>query len=65
MNWSIALLFASGAVVAMLLISAYAHHFTDPSLQQGFAVLAGCVAMGHGRQRNHDCGELKRINEHR
>jgi uncharacterized membrane protein YfcA len=46
MNWSIALPFASGAVAAMLLVSAFAHRFTGPRLQQGFAILAGCVAVG-------------------
>lgn len=46
MNWSIALPFASGAVAAMLLVSAFAHRFTGRRLQQGFAILAGCVAVG-------------------
>ncbi|MEO7560784.1 MAG: sulfite exporter TauE/SafE family protein [Nitrosospira sp.] len=46
MNWSIALPFASGAVAAMLLVSAFAHRFTGPRLQQGFAILAGCVSAG-------------------
>lgn len=46
MNWLIALPFASGAVAAMLLVSAFAHHFAGPKLQQGFAILAGCVAVG-------------------
>jgi uncharacterized membrane protein YfcA len=46
MNWSIALPFASGAVAAMLLVSAFAHRFAGSRLQQGFAVLAGCVAVG-------------------
>ena len=46
MNWSIALPFASGAVAAMLLVSAFTHRFAGPRLQQGFAILAGCVAVG-------------------
>lgn len=46
MNWSIAIPFASGAAAAMLLVSAFAHRFAGPRLQQGFAVLAGCVAVG-------------------
>jgi uncharacterized membrane protein YfcA len=46
MNWSIALPFASGAVAAMLLVSAFAHRFAGPRLQHGFAILAGCVAVG-------------------
>lgn len=46
MNWSIAIPFASGAVAAMLLVSAFANRFAGPGLQRGFAVLAGCVSVG-------------------
>lgn len=46
MNWSIALPFASGAVATMLLVSAFTHRFSGSRLQQGFAILAGCVAVG-------------------
>jgi uncharacterized membrane protein YfcA len=46
MDWAIAIPFALGAVAAMLLISAFANRFTGPRLQQGFAILAGCTAIG-------------------
>jgi uncharacterized membrane protein YfcA len=46
MNWSIALPFAAGTVSAMLVVSRFAHHFTGPAMQWGFAILAGCVSLG-------------------
>jgi uncharacterized membrane protein YfcA len=46
MDWAIALPFAFGAGAGMLLVSAFANRFTGPRLQQGFAVLAGCVSIG-------------------
>ena len=46
MNWLIAIPFASGAVAAMLLVGVFAHRLTGPRLQQGFAILAGCVSVG-------------------
>jgi uncharacterized membrane protein YfcA len=46
MDWAIAMPFAFGAVAAMLLVSAFANRFTGPKLQQGFAILAGCVSIG-------------------
>lgn len=46
MNWSIAIPFTSGAVAAMLLVSAVAHRFSGAKLQQAFAILSGCVAVG-------------------
>lgn len=30
----------------MLLVSTFVHRFTEPRLQQGFAILAGCVSIG-------------------
>lgn len=46
MNWSIALPFAVGTVAAMLVVSRFAHRFTGPAMQRGFAILAGCVSIG-------------------
>jgi uncharacterized protein len=46
MNWAIAMPFAFGAVVATLTVSAFANRFTGPRLQQSFAILAGCAAIG-------------------
>lgn len=46
MNWSIALPFAAGAVVAMLMVGRFADYFTSLALRQGFAILAGCVSIG-------------------
>ena len=46
MDWAIALPFAFGAGAGMLLVGAFAHRFTGQRLQQGFAVVAGCVAIG-------------------
>lgn len=48
MDWIIALPFAFGAMAGMLLVSAFAHRFTGPRLQQGFAILAAAVATGMG-----------------
>jgi uncharacterized membrane protein YfcA len=46
MNWSIALPFAAGAAAAMLVVGRFAHRFTGPGIQQGFAILAAAVAIG-------------------
>jgi len=46
MDWAIAIPFSLGAVAGMLLVSAFANRFTGPRLQQGFAILAGCVSIG-------------------
>lgn len=46
MNWSIALPFAAGAVVAMLAARRFSDNFANPVLQRGFAILAGCVSIG-------------------
>lgn len=46
MNWAIALPFTFGAGAGMLLVSTFIHRFTEPRLQQGFAILAGCVSIG-------------------
>jgi uncharacterized membrane protein YfcA len=46
MNWSIALPFAAGAVAAVLVVGRFAHRFTGPAMQRGFAILAGCVSIG-------------------
>ena len=46
MDWAIALPFAFGAGTGILLVSAFANRFTGPRLQQGFAILAGCVSIG-------------------
>lgn len=45
-DWGVALPFAFGAGAGMLLVGAFANRFTGPRLQQGFAVLAGCVSIG-------------------
>ena len=46
MNWSIAIPFAGGAIIGMLLGRLFANHLAGPKLQQGFAVLAICVSIG-------------------
>lgn len=46
MNWSIALPFAAGAVMAMLVVRRFADNFANPTLQQCFAILAACVSIG-------------------
>ena len=46
MNWSIGFPFAGGAVAGMLAGGMFAKHFSGPKLQQSFAVLAFCVAIG-------------------
>ncbi len=48
MNWSIALPFAGGTVVAMLAAGTFAARFTGQGLQKGFAILAAVVATGMG-----------------
>jgi uncharacterized membrane protein YfcA len=45
-NWSIAIPFAGGAIIGMLLGRLFANHLAGPKLQQGFAVLAICVSIG-------------------
>lgn len=45
-DWAIALPFAFGAGAGMLLVGAFVNRFTGPRLQQGFAILAGCVSIG-------------------
>jgi uncharacterized membrane protein YfcA len=44
-DWTVALPFAGGAVVAMLAGRVVAARLAGPRLQQGFAVLAGAVAI--------------------
>ena len=46
MNWQIALPFASGAIVAMLLVNAFADRLKGPKLEQGFAIFTGYIAAG-------------------
>ncbi len=46
MNWSIGLPFAAGAIIGMLAGGIFARRFAGPKLQQSFAVLALCVALG-------------------
>ena len=46
MNWSIGFPFAGGAVAGMLAGGMFAKRFSGPKLQQSFAVLALCVAIG-------------------
>lgn len=46
MNWSIGLPFAAGAIAGMMAGEMFARRFAGPRLQQSFAVLALCVAMG-------------------
>lgn len=45
-NWSIALPFAVGALIGMLIGRIFAHHLAGPKLQQGFAVVAMVVSVG-------------------
>ena len=46
MNWSIGLPFTAGAITGMVAGGMFAKRFAGPRLQQGFAVLALCVALG-------------------
>ena len=46
MNWSIAIPFAGGAMVGMLLGRTFANRFSGPRLQQSFAVMAVFVSIG-------------------
>ena len=46
MNWSVAIPFASGAIVAMFLASIIARRFSGTLLQQAFAILSGLVSAG-------------------
>ena len=46
MDWSIGLPFSAGAIAGMLVGGVFARRFAGPKLQQSFAVLALCVALG-------------------
>jgi uncharacterized protein len=46
MNWSIAIPFCGATIAGMLLGRIFADRFAGPRLQQGFALLAGFVAIG-------------------
>ena len=46
MDWSIGLPFAAGAIIGILTGGMFARRFAGPKLQQSFAVLALCVALG-------------------
>ncbi|MEK7843161.1 MAG: sulfite exporter TauE/SafE family protein [Pseudomonadota bacterium] len=46
MDWSIGLPFSAGAIAGMVAGGMFARRFAGPKLQQSFAVLALCVAMG-------------------
>ena len=46
MNWLIGLPFSAGAIAGMVTGGIFARRFAGPRLQQGFAVLALCVALG-------------------
>ncbi len=46
MNWSIAMPFAGGAIIGMLLVRSFANSFSAQKLQQSFAVIAICVSLG-------------------
>lgn len=46
LNWRIALLFAGGALVGMLLGRRTSAHLAGPQLQKGFAIVSGLVAVG-------------------
>lgn len=46
MNWSVAIPFAGGALVGMLIGNQLTSRFTNVRLQQGFAWMAICVALG-------------------
>ncbi len=46
MDWSIGLPFAAGAIAGMVTGGMFARRFAGPRLQQSFAVLALCVALG-------------------
>lgn len=46
MHWSIAIPFCAATIVGMLIGRVFADRFAGPRLQQGFAMLAGCVALG-------------------
>jgi hypothetical protein len=48
MNWTIALPFAAGAVMAMLVAGRFTDRFSGPGLQKGFAFLAAVAATGMG-----------------
>jgi uncharacterized membrane protein YfcA len=45
-DWPVAIPFALGAVCAMLAGRAFARRLSGPRLQQGFAVIAGSIAIG-------------------
>lgn len=46
MNWSIAIPFCAATIAGMLIVRVFADRFAGPRLQQGFAILASCVALG-------------------
>lgn len=46
LNLAVALPFAGGAILAMLLGRPIAGHLAGPRLQQGFALVSGAVAIG-------------------
>ncbi|MDV6343059.1 MULTISPECIES: sulfite exporter TauE/SafE family protein [unclassified Nitrosomonas] len=46
MQWSIAIPFCVGTIAGMLLGGTFAARFAGPRLQQGFAILAGSIALG-------------------
>jgi uncharacterized membrane protein YfcA len=46
MDWSIGLPFSAGAIAGMVTGGMFARRFAGPKLQQSFAVLALCVALG-------------------
>lgn len=46
MKWPIALPFCAGTIAGMLLGRTFADRFAGPRLQQAFALLTGCIAIG-------------------
>lgn len=46
MQWSIAIPFCAGTLAGILLGRTFAERLAGPRLQQGFAILAGCIALG-------------------
>lgn len=46
MQWAIAVPFSAGAVSGMLIGRRYADRFNETLLQRGFAIIAGCIALG-------------------
>lgn len=46
MNWPVAIPFAGGSLIGMIIGNTLANRFAGPKLQQGFAWMAICVALG-------------------